>query len=191
MLGLAIRRHCAPVLDLEPLAPADAYLARRQELGADEVDRRILAAAGIGTFLVDTGLDGPAASARPAELAARLADGDAYEIVRLERVEELLRRGHRPSTTSAAPSRTGSAPVSAVAAKSIAAYRVGLDLPAERPGDATSSPRSRGADPQRRRPDRQRRARPHRTAVERGSRCSSTSATATPTSTCSAATRCT
>ncbi len=39
MLGLAIRRHCAPVLDLEPLAPADDYLERRAELGAAEVNR--------------------------------------------------------------------------------------------------------------------------------------------------------
>lgn len=33
MLGLAVRRYCAPVLDLEPLAPAEEYLARRAELG--------------------------------------------------------------------------------------------------------------------------------------------------------------
>jgi hypothetical protein len=33
MMGWAIRRHCAPVLGLEPLAPADDYLARRVELG--------------------------------------------------------------------------------------------------------------------------------------------------------------
>jgi hypothetical protein len=34
MLGLAIRRWCAPVLDLDPHAPADEYLDRRRELGA-------------------------------------------------------------------------------------------------------------------------------------------------------------
>ena len=46
MLGLAIRRCCAPLLDLEPHAPAEDYLARRRELGA-EASRRLLAAAGI------------------------------------------------------------------------------------------------------------------------------------------------
>ncbi len=54
-LGLAVRRHCAPLLDLPAHAPAADYLARRAELGADEVARRLLRASGTGTFLVDTG----------------------------------------------------------------------------------------------------------------------------------------
>ena len=33
-LGLVIRRFCAPLLDLEPLAGGEAYVARRLELGA-------------------------------------------------------------------------------------------------------------------------------------------------------------
>ncbi|TMR09509.1 amidohydrolase [Nonomuraea turkmeniaca] len=52
--GLAIRRWCAPLLDLEPHAPPAVYLARRAELGAAEVNRRLLAAAGVVAFLVDT-----------------------------------------------------------------------------------------------------------------------------------------
>src|SRR4029078_1309226 len=56
MLGLAIRRPCAPVLDLEPLATADAYLARRTALGCTEVNRRMVVASGIEQLLVDTGL---------------------------------------------------------------------------------------------------------------------------------------
>ena len=31
-LGWAIRRHCAPLLDLEPLVSPETYLARRTEL---------------------------------------------------------------------------------------------------------------------------------------------------------------
>jgi predicted TIM-barrel fold metal-dependent hydrolase len=132
MLGLAIRRHCAPVLDLDPLVPADAYLARRRELGAAEVNQRLLGAAGIGTFLVDTGLDGPdgASLTTPAELAA-LAEGDAYEVVRLERlVEELLLEGTDDVPEAVVDRLAGSG---AIAAKSIAAYRFGLDLPATKP----------------------------------------------------------
>jgi predicted TIM-barrel fold metal-dependent hydrolase len=132
MLGLAIRRHCAPVLDLEPLAPADAYLARRRELGAPEVNRRMLAASGIGTFLVDTGIAGPDGSSltTPAELAG-LADGDAYEVVRLERlVEELLGEG-TDDVPGAVTDRLAAG--GAIAAKSIAAYRVGLGLPGPKP----------------------------------------------------------
>ena len=41
-LGFAVRRWCAPVLDLEPLAPAAVYLDRRGELGSAEVSRRLL-----------------------------------------------------------------------------------------------------------------------------------------------------
>lgn len=59
-VGLAIRRWCGPVLDLPPHAPATAYLRRRAELGPDEVNRRLLRAAAISAFCVDTGLDAPA-----------------------------------------------------------------------------------------------------------------------------------
>ena len=34
-LGFAIRRWCAPVLGLEPSAPAEEYLARRAGLGPE------------------------------------------------------------------------------------------------------------------------------------------------------------
>ncbi len=54
-LGFAVRRWCAPVLDLEPSAPAEVYLARRAELGPAEVNRRLLRAAGVDAWLVDTG----------------------------------------------------------------------------------------------------------------------------------------
>ena len=69
MLGVAVLRHCAPLLGLEPHADADTYLGRRQALGHDEVARRLLGAAGIDTLLVDTGfLPGDICS--PAEVAA-------------------------------------------------------------------------------------------------------------------------
>src|SRR6478672_2089953 len=79
MLGLAIRRWCAPVLDLEPHVPVDHYLARRRELGAAEVNRRLLRETGIDHFLVDTGLT-------PERLTSpdAFGPGTADEIVRLE-----------------------------------------------------------------------------------------------------------
>ena len=148
MLGLALRRHCAPLLDLDPLASADAYLARRGELGAAEVDRRLVAAAGITTFLVDTGLDGPGGTplTSPADLAA-LAGGRAHEVVRLERLaEQVVRAGSRDLPGEIRDRLTASG---AVAAKSIAAYRVGLDLPAARPTDDELVTTLQGADPAR------------------------------------------
>lgn len=132
LLGLAIRRWCAPVLDLEPHATPEEYLNRRRQLGV-EASRRLVVAAGVETFLVDTGLYADVCS--PPELAA-LAHGRAYEIVRLERlVEDLLLAGVAPSE---APERVDEAlrTTSAVGAKSVAAYRVGLDLPAHKPSTA-------------------------------------------------------
>jgi uncharacterized protein len=130
MLGLAIRRWCAPVLGLEAHATAENYLERRQELGP-EASRQLLAAAGIETFLIDTGI-GDARLCSPAELAA-LGGGTAYEVLRLEALaEELLSDGTDTPDFAQAVERALQEST-AVAAKSIAAYRVGLDLPADPP----------------------------------------------------------
>jgi predicted TIM-barrel fold metal-dependent hydrolase len=131
-LGWAIRRHCAPVLDLDPLAPAGAYLERRAELGGDEASRRLMAATGIGTLLVDTGL-GPE-ELTPMEALASLCGGRAHEVVRLERLAEQVLAGGTRDFAGEVTDRLGSARSGgAVGAKSIAAYRVGLDLPAVKP----------------------------------------------------------
>jgi predicted TIM-barrel fold metal-dependent hydrolase len=134
MLGLAIRRWCAPVLGLVPHAPAEAYLARRRELGT-EASRLLVAAAGIETFLIDTGIDHDRLCS-PAELAA-MTGGKTYEVIRLEALaEHLLNEGtgaldFAPAVERALQEST------AVAAKSIAAYRIGLDLPADLPSTGT------------------------------------------------------
>ncbi len=130
MLGLAIRRWCAPVLGLEPHVAAEDYLARRRELGAD-ASRLLVASAGIDTFLIDTGIDDERLCS-PAELEA-MTEGKVYEVVRLEALaEELVRRG----TTAADFAESIELALhesTAVAAKSIAAYRIGLELPADPP----------------------------------------------------------
>jgi predicted TIM-barrel fold metal-dependent hydrolase len=134
-IGFALRRWCAPLLDLEPHAPADTYLARRRELGAPEVNRRLLTATGIGSFLVDTGyLPEPITS--PDELAA-LAGGTGREVVRLEAVaEEVLSSGSTAeSFAEAFRERLAERCVGAVGVKSVAAYRVGLALEGARPTD--------------------------------------------------------
>jgi uncharacterized protein len=130
MLGLAIRRWSAPVLGLEPHAPAEDYLTRRRELGV-EASRLLVAAAGIETFLVDTGLPDDRLCS-PAQLAA-LSGGRGYEVMRLEALaEELINTGTKPADFAETVQNVlqESRPV---AAKSIAAYRVGLDLAEGRP----------------------------------------------------------
>lgn len=135
-IGLAVRRWCAPLLDLEPHVAPDEYLERRAGLGAAEVNRRMLRATGIGTFLVDTGYV-PEPITAPDELAA-LAGGTAHEVVRLEAVAEevLADDGAAGSFPDSFRSRLAERCASAAGVKSIAAYRVGLALDGARPSDA-------------------------------------------------------
>ncbi|MFG1784595.1 amidohydrolase family protein [Rhodococcus oryzae] len=131
-VGLAVRRLCGPVLDLPPHAPADDYLARRAELGSDEVARRLLRGAGISEFLVDTGFR-PDGLTSPDELAA-CAGASAREIVRLETVAERVIAAHGAGDfVETCRDRLAAAAATAIGFKSIAAYRVGLDLAPDRP----------------------------------------------------------
>ncbi|RFU39527.1 amidohydrolase [Actinomadura logoneensis] len=158
-VGLAVRRWCAPVLDLAPHASPEEYLARRAELGFAEVNRRFLAGAGLDSLCVDTGFDFDALLT-PRELGG-LADATPHEIVRLETLaESVAAELDRPDTF---PDRFREALVErtrhAVGVKSIAAYRAGLDLPGERPPDGEVVKaverllRGSGGDPQGRRPE--------------------------------------
>jgi len=134
--GFAFRRLCPPVLDLPPHAELPEYVARRAELGALEISKRFLQAAGISVLCVDTGFT-PEPLTSPAELGG-LAGATAHEIVRLEQVAEAVAAagigpsGFADAVRSALATRTASA----VGVKSIAAYRTGLELRAERPSDA-------------------------------------------------------
>ncbi|HWD07770.1 MAG TPA: amidohydrolase family protein [Actinomycetota bacterium] len=132
-LGLAIRRWCAPVLDLPAGAPIVDYLERRARLGADEVAHRLLRAAGLSQFLVDTGLAGPALMS-PVQLGA-LAGGRVREVVRLETVAEQV-ASEDPTAegfASAFADALAEATTGAVAVKSILAYRYGFDADLGRP----------------------------------------------------------
>lgn len=135
-IGFAVRRWCAPILDLEPHTEPDAYLQRRSELGHVEVTHRFLREAGTGTYLVDTGFV-PEPVLDPAELAA-VVGGEAHEIVRLEHVaEQVVGEGVRAvEFAGAVRERLAERVAGAVGVKSIAAYRWGLDLPGEKPSEA-------------------------------------------------------
>ncbi|NUR90486.1 MAG: amidohydrolase, partial [Nonomuraea sp.] len=85
-LGLGLRRWCAPLLDLEPHTPPAVYLARRAELGAAEVNRRLLAGAGVVAFLVDTGSED--LDLLSAAEMGRHGGAAADENVRIEQIEQ-------------------------------------------------------------------------------------------------------
>lgn len=137
-VGIAVRRYCAPLLDLPAHAPEGEYVARRLELGPEEVNRRFLGAAGLSALCVDTGF-------RPDELlsaaeTAALAPAPAYEICRLEYLlEGLAAGGLEPAELedrfSAALADELARP-EVVGVKSIAAYRTGFALDPQRPSSA-------------------------------------------------------
>ncbi|MCH0565935.1 MULTISPECIES: amidohydrolase family protein [unclassified Streptomyces] len=137
-LGLAVRRHCAPLLDLPRHAPAEEYLARRADLGAAEVNRRFLRAAHTAVLCVDTGY-APAGATPPGQLA-EAAGAVAYEVVRLETVAEAVAaRRVEPDAYPEAFRAAAEAAVrrpGVVAVKSVAAYRTGFALDPARPTDA-------------------------------------------------------
>jgi uncharacterized protein len=134
-VGFAIRRWCAPVLGIEPNATPEDYLARRLELGPAEVNRRLLGAAGIATFLVDTGYSTDQVL-DPTGMA-EAAGATAHEVVRLEAVaEQVARTGVGADGFAAAyTAALDAAAMNAVGLKSIIAYRHGLDFAPDRPTD--------------------------------------------------------
>lgn len=134
-IGFAVRRWCAPLLDLPPHAEAEVYLERRAELGHAEVTARFLQAAGLDALCVDTGFE-PEPLLSPQQLG-EVAGASSYEIVRLEQVAEQT----APTTTAAGfadavRDRLAQRAQTAVGFKSIAAYRHGLRLAGGRPSDA-------------------------------------------------------
>jgi uncharacterized protein len=134
-LGFAVRRWCAPVLDLEPSAPPDEYLIRRAVLGVDEVNRRLLTAAGVTAWLVDTGFQSDRVMT-PEQLAA--ASGTpARHVIRLEAVaEQVCRRGTTATLFADAFAEAladATATHQAVGYKTVVAYRFGFDFDPARP----------------------------------------------------------
>jgi uncharacterized protein len=134
-VGIAIRRRCAPVLDLSPDRSPEDYLARRAELGATEVNRRLLGSARLDTLLLDTGYRGDDILDVPG--MAEVSGAATHEIVRLEAVAEqvaarLTAGADFPDAYRAALAR---ATRDAVGLKSIVAYRDGLDFDPTRPSD--------------------------------------------------------
>ena len=135
-LGLSVRRWCAPVLGLEPFAAPEEYIARRGDLGAEQVARSLLAEAGLGALLIDTGY-------RSDELhdlrsMGELAAVPVHEIVRLEGVAEAVAAsgvdasGYPTAYRDALEEASGQA----VGLKTVVAYRGGFSFDPEAPGDA-------------------------------------------------------
>ena len=123
-LGLMVRRYCAPLLDLEPLVSGQRYVERRRELGALEVNRRLLRDCGLACLVVDTGHRGGEIADVPemSDLSAK----PAFEVVRIEAVAEEVKRNGATAESFARDfaDELDRRSVHAAGLKTIAAYRV-------------------------------------------------------------------
>jgi len=127
-VGLAVLSRCGPLLDLPPGAGPDRYIERRGQLGAAEVNQRLVRAAGLTAMLIDTGHRGEEI-ASPEEMAG-ISGVPVREISRIERVAEQVAQrcdgprdwvAHLGEELDAAGRRSAGF-------KSIVAYRYGFDL---------------------------------------------------------------
>ena len=133
-VGLAVRRWCAPILDLPPHAPPEEYVRRRLELGGVEVTRRLLQASGIGCFVLETGF-------RSDDIldTAGMADLSGIPTTQVLRIESMMEELALQQPTAAdfmavVIDRLGSRRASIVGLKSIIAYRFGFDFDPQPPG---------------------------------------------------------
>lgn len=138
-LGMSLRAHCAPVLDLPAFASPEDYLARRADLGGPEVNQRLLRASGITDYVIETGFR-PESILSPEQMGERGAARSAA-VVRLERLAELVAAevvvaGHEPAAfLPAFRARLDHELTAAVGVKSVAAYRGGFELDPTPPSD--------------------------------------------------------
>lgn len=138
-LGFAVRAHCAPLLGLAPHADPETYWQRRSELAEVDLARLFLSAAGVGDWLMDTGLrDGVSG---PAETAA-LGCGRVHEVVRIEQVAEQAAARPGDYAENFRATLRGRADT-AVATKTVLAYRGGFagDLSAPTEGEVAQAAR--------------------------------------------------
>ena len=127
-LGLLIRRHCAPLLDLEPHATASDYVARRLELGGQEASRRLMRATGVSELLIDTGHRSDSILDVPQ--MAEITNCVTREVPRIEAIMEQAAK-QASSATELVDTFDALLQVhskDAIGLKSIVAYRVTFDI---------------------------------------------------------------
>ena len=127
-LGLLVRRYCAPVLDLEPHASPEEYVARRIELGGEESSRRLMRATGMTELLIDTGHRSDSILDVPQ--MAEITDCVAREVPRIEAIMEEAAKlaGGADELIDRFDTLLLERSRDAIALKSIVAYRVTFDI---------------------------------------------------------------
>ncbi|MEI6406760.1 MAG: amidohydrolase family protein [Actinomycetes bacterium] len=132
-VGFATRRWVAPLLDLEPFASPQDYFDRRISLGADEVNRRLLSASGIGHYFIETGYRGD--EIYGPQGMAEISGAKVSEVIRIETIAEKVALSGVSSREFGTKyfEALDEASKEAIGVKSIVAYRIGLDFEASAP----------------------------------------------------------
>ncbi|MBX7434693.1 amidohydrolase family protein [Mycobacterium sp. Y57] len=146
-LGFAVRAHCAPALGLARHADADTYWAGRSAVAEPDLAHRLLSAALVSDWLVDTGFS---AGVTDLDQLSALSVGRVHEVVRLESVAEEAAAAagdYADAFDEILWRRTATA----VATKSVLAYRGGFagdlsDPTAAEVADAAARWRDEGGD---------------------------------------------
>lgn len=127
-VGFALRRWCAPLLDLPSHASPREYFSRRIELGSEEVNRRFLSQSGIGHYFIETGYRGD--EIHGPQGMAELTGVKVDRVLRLETIAESVALGGASASDFSRlfAERLSAESKEAVGLKSIIAYRIGLDF---------------------------------------------------------------
>ncbi len=135
-VGFAVTSWCAPILDLPAHSSPEEYLKRRELLGAQEVNKRLLGATGIGHYFIESGLQGEDIHT-PAGMQ-ELTGSNVDEVIRLESVAEKLATSGVSAVDfyDAYQSELERVAAKAIGLKSIAAYRIGLEFDPTEPSKA-------------------------------------------------------
>ena len=132
-VGFAVRRWAAPLLGAPEHISADDYFKHRIALGNDVVNEKLLKAANIGHYFIETGYRGD--EIYGVDGMRSITGSTVSEIVRIETIaESLVRRGTSAQTFAADfVADLSAAAQNAIGLKSIVAYRIGLDFDPTRP----------------------------------------------------------
>ena len=133
-VGLNIRRYCAPVLDLPACVEPETYVEQRLKLGVTQTSQRLMKASDLDTILVDT-YDRARQDLTTPQALGRIADSQAFEILRIESIFENVAKSGPDSSTLLARfcDELEALSAHAVGFKSILSYRTTFMIDTARP----------------------------------------------------------
>mgnify|MGYP000346598686 CR=1 FL=1 len=132
-VGFAARRWAAPIIGAPAHISADEYFQHRLTVGNEVVNEKLLKAANIGHYFIETGYRGD--EIHGVEGMRTITGSTVSEIIRIETIAESLAKSGSSAATFASDfvRDLSAAAKGAIGLKTIVAYRLGLDFDPTRP----------------------------------------------------------